>query len=79
VLLVGEVPEWETISYVRDASEQGRHKALVLLGHEVSEEAGMTSTVNDLRTLFPKLPIVHLPAGQPMWTPERPPSPVPNN
>ena len=27
VLLVGEVPEWETISYVRDASEQGRHKA----------------------------------------------------
>jgi putative NIF3 family GTP cyclohydrolase 1 type 2 len=78
VLLVGEVPEWETISYVRDASEQGRHKALVLLGHEVSEEAGMTSIVNDLRGLFPKLPVVHLPAGQPMWTPERPPS-APNN
>jgi putative NIF3 family GTP cyclohydrolase 1 type 2 len=79
VLLVGEVPEWETISYVRDASEQGRHKALVLLGHEVSEEAGMTSAVNDLRALFPKLPIVHLPAGQPMWTPERPPAPAPKN
>lgn len=78
VLLVGEVPEWETISYVRDASEQGRHKALVLLGHEVSEEAGMTSIVDDLRALFPKLPIVHLPAGQPMWTPEHPPSPAPN-
>jgi putative NIF3 family GTP cyclohydrolase 1 type 2 len=74
VLLVGEVPEWETISYVRDASEQGRHKALVLLGHEVSEEAGMTSIVNDLRALFPKMPVVHLPAGQPMWTPERPPA-----
>ena len=78
VLLVGEVPEWETISYVRDASTQGRHKALVLLGHEVSEEAGMTSVVNDVRGLFPKLPVVHLPAGQPMWTPERPPAPTPN-
>ncbi len=74
VLLVGEVPEWETISYVLDASAQGRLKALILLGHEVSEEAGMTKCVEDVRALFPKLPVVHLPAGQPMWTPERPPA-----
>jgi len=74
VLLVGEVPEWETISYVRDASEQGRHKALVLLGHEVSEEEGMKLILDDIHTLFPSLPVAHLPAGQPMWTPEHPPS-----
>ena len=74
VLLVGEVPEWETISYVRDASAQGRPKALILLGHEVSEEAGMTKCVEDLRALFPNVPVVHIPAGQPMWTPERPPA-----
>lgn len=73
VLLVGEVPEWETISYVRDASAQGRHKALILLGHEVSEEPGMVTWVKDLHTLFPKLSIAHISAGQPMWTPEHPP------
>ena len=76
VLLAGEVPEWETIAYVNDASAQGRHKALILLGHEVSEEPGMEKCAADFRALFPKLPVVHLPAGQPMWTPEHPPAPV---
>jgi len=79
VLLVGEVPEWETIAYVRDASAQGRHKALVLLGHEVSEEPGMKKCVEDLRALFPNVPVVHIPAGQPMWTPEHPPTPAVNS
>lgn len=74
VLIVGEVPEWETIAYVRDASEQGRHKALILLGHEVSEESGMKKCAEDLHALFPKLPVAHVSAGQPMWTPERPPA-----
>lgn len=74
VLLVGEVSEWETISYVRDASAQGRHKALILVGHEVSEEPGVAIWVKDLHALFPKLPVVHISAGQPMWTPEHPPS-----
>ena len=74
VLIVGEVPEWETIAYVRDASEQGRRKALILLGHEVSEEDGMKKVLDDLRALFPKVPVAHLSAGQPMWTPERPPA-----
>ena len=76
VLLVGEVPEWETIAYVRDASAQGRPEALILLGHEVSEEAGMKLCAQDFRALFPNLPVVHIPAGQPMWTPERPPTSV---
>ncbi len=73
VLLAGEAPEWEAVEYVRDASAQGRHKALVLLGHEVSEEAGMEQCAEDLRALFPGLPVVHIPAGQPTWNPEHPP------
>jgi putative NIF3 family GTP cyclohydrolase 1 type 2 len=74
VLLAGEVPEWETVEYVRDASAQGRHKALILLGHEVSEEDGMKQCAEDLRPLFPKLQVVFIPAGQPMWSPDRPPT-----
>jgi len=73
VLLAGEVPEWETVEYVRDASAQGRHKALILLGHAISEEAGMKQCASDLRALFPNVKVQFVPAGQPTWNPDHPP------
>lgn len=73
VLLAGEVPEWETVEYVRDASAQGHHKALILLGHEVSEEPGMKKCAEDLHAMFPTLPVTFIPAGQPTWNPDCPP------
>ncbi len=79
VLLVGEVPEWETVEYVRDATAQGRHKALILLGHEVSEEPGMKTCAQDLRAIFPNLPVELIPAGQPYWTPDYPAASAPTN
>ena len=74
VLLAGEVPEWETVEYVRDASAQGRHKALILLGHAISEEAGMKQCAEDLRALFPNGKVQFVAAGQPTWNPDRPPA-----
>jgi putative NIF3 family GTP cyclohydrolase 1 type 2 len=74
VLLAGESAEWETVEYVRDAAAQGRKKALILMGHEVSEEAGMKQCAEDLRPLFPNLQVTHIPAGQPMWSPTNPPA-----
>ena len=74
MLLAGESAEWETVEYVRDASAQGRHKALILMGHEVSEEAGMKQCAEDLRPLFPNVPVIHIPTGQPMWSPANPTS-----
>lgn len=74
VLLVGEAAEWEAVEYVRDASAQGRHKAMIVLGHEVSEEPGMKKCAEELRTVFPNVEVVHIPAGQPFWTPDRPPA-----
>ena len=41
VLLAGETVEWETVEYTRDATDSGSRKALILLGHNNSEEAGM--------------------------------------
>src|SRR5215468_8838063 len=41
VLLVGETVEWETVEYVDDAVAEGRRKALVVIGHIPSEQAGM--------------------------------------
>ncbi len=65
VLVAGEAREWETVEYVRDAAAEGRHKALILLGHEVSEEPGMEYCARWLRPLFPSVPVTFIPAGEP--------------
>ena len=73
VLIAGEANEWETVEYVRDAVAQGRSKALILLGHEVSEEPGMERCARELREIFPGVRVDHIVAGQPLWSPGRPP------
>ena len=74
LLIAGEASEWETVEYVRDASAQGRHKALILLGHEVSEEPGMEKCTQDLRVVFPNMKVEHIPAGNALWLPGAPPA-----
>lgn len=71
VLVAGEAREWETVEYVRDAAAQGRRKALILLGHEVSEEVGMEYCARWLRQLFPAVPVTFIPAGEPFQTPAK--------
>jgi len=74
VLVAGEAAEWETVEYVRDAARQGRHKALILLGHEVSEEPGMEYCAKWVQTLFPDIPVEFIPAGSPFLPPDPNPS-----
>ena len=65
VLVCGEINEWETCEYVRDAVAQGREKALIVLGHAKSEEAGMEWLGEWLRPKFPGISIAHVPVGDP--------------
>jgi putative NIF3 family GTP cyclohydrolase 1 type 2 len=64
-LLAGEVNEWETTEYVRDAITAGIPKALVVAGHEPTEEAGMRHLATWLADLVPGLAITHVPSGDP--------------
>lgn len=68
LLIVGESREWETVPYVQDAAAVGKQKALILLGHEVSEEPGMEECARWVRTLFPALPVSFIPTGEPFQT-----------
>ena len=68
LLVAGESREWETVPYVVDAAAEGRHKALILLGHVVSEEAGMDECARWLRTVFPGMSIQFIPAGESFHT-----------
>jgi putative NIF3 family GTP cyclohydrolase 1 type 2 len=65
VLVCGEIDEWETSEYVRDAVAQGQAKALIVLGHANSEEPGMAWLVEWLRPRFPDVAITHVPVGDP--------------
>lgn len=62
-LVGGEVPEWESISYVRDAVSQGKKKAMILIGHVNSEEAGMNYCSEWLKGFVTGTPILFIKAG----------------
>ncbi|MFC5471113.1 Nif3-like dinuclear metal center hexameric protein [Cohnella suwonensis] len=55
LLIAGETNEWEANEYARDAADMGQSKALIVLGHQKSEEAGMLTVVDMLHRSFPEL------------------------
>ncbi|HTE27896.1 Nif3-like dinuclear metal center hexameric protein [Flavitalea sp.] len=63
VLVCGEVSEWETAEYVRDARAKGDKLALVVLGHAASEEPGSLFMARWFREKVPAIKTTHLPAG----------------
>ncbi len=71
-LLIGETPEWETVEYVADAVSEGKRKALLILGHIVSEQAGMEECTSWLRNFVAEVPIRFIPAKEPFWEPSEP-------
>ena len=68
VLLVGETREWETVEYVADAVSERKRKALVVIGHVPSEQAGMEECARWLKMFVKDVPIEFVPAKQPFWT-----------
>jgi putative NIF3 family GTP cyclohydrolase 1 type 2 len=66
VVVCGETSEWQVCEYVRDSVAAGMNRALIILGHEKSEEAGMEYLVKWLRPMLPGVPITHVPSGDPI-------------
>lgn len=69
VLVIGETREWETVEYARDAMAQGKNKGLIILGHCISEEAGMKYCATWLEGFVKDIPIKFIPAKNPFWAP----------
>lgn len=70
VLIGGETHEWETVEWVRDADSAGKKKALILMGHANSEEAGMEYCAAWLRPFITEIPVKFVAAGDPFWGPQ---------
>ena len=71
-LIIGETHEWELVEYAQDMIASGKKKALIILGHVVSEQAGMKYCADWLRTFITEVPIAFFPASEPYWSPDRP-------
>ena len=63
-------PEGFRFEYVQDQIESGKNKALIILGHVVSEQAGMKYCAEWLREFVPEVPVEFVPAPEPYWSPE---------
>lgn len=69
VLIVGETREWETVEYVSDAVSEKRNKALIILGHIPSEQAGMEECARWLKQFVTEVPVSFIAAREPFWRP----------
>lgn len=72
VLVVGETREWEVVEYAQDMISSGQKKALIVLGHVVSEQAGMKYCAEWLKGFVREVPVEFIAAAEPFWSPDKP-------
>lgn len=65
VIIVGEISEWETAEYIRDARLMGATVSLVVLGHAVSEEPGMEWMAEWLQPKIQGITVTHIASKNP--------------
>lgn len=73
VVISGEQQEvdgfLDSPEYVLDGAALGIPKGWIMLGHAVSEEAGMLEMAQWIRTFVPEVPVQLVKAGEPFWAP----------
>ena len=57
----------EAVEYAADAVTEGHNKALIVIGHISSEQAGMEECTRWLDGFIRSVPIEFVPAKQPFW------------
>ena len=65
VMVCGEITEWTLSAYVRDAVALGFNKAMIVVGHERSEEPGMKDLADRLQPLLGDIPVRFSDSGEP--------------
>ena len=66
VSIGGEISEsGSNTEYALDAAAAGQPKAMIILGHMMSEDHGMKEVADWLRTFLTGVPVAFIPAGEP--------------
>lgn len=74
VLICGETREWELVEYCQDSIRAGNKKALIVVGHVLSEQGGMILAADWLKSFVPEVPVKFVPAPEPFWIAGQPPT-----
>jgi putative NIF3 family GTP cyclohydrolase 1 type 2 len=69
VFVCGEPREWDACEYARDSIAAGKKKGMIVLGHDMSEEAGMEECARWVKAFVPEVPVEFMSAGEAFWTP----------
>jgi len=69
VVVCGETREWELVEYVQDSITAGNKKALIVVGHVLSEQGGMILCAEWLKSFITEVPIEFVAAPEPFWSP----------
>ena len=74
VVISGEQQETDgaldSPEYVLDAVTLGINKGWIMLGHAISEEAGMLEMAQWIKGFVPEVPVQLVKAGEPFWAPK---------
>ena len=74
VVISGEQQEsdggFDSPAYVVDAVALGLAKGWIMLGHAISEEAGMLEMAQWIKGFVPEIPVQLVKAGEPFWAPK---------
>jgi hypothetical protein len=74
VVISGEQQETDgtldSPEYVLDAVTLGINKGWIMLGHTISEEAGMLEMAEWIKGFVPEVPVQLVKAGEPFWSPK---------
>jgi putative NIF3 family GTP cyclohydrolase 1 type 2 len=74
VVISGEQQETDGTAdspeYVLDAVTLGINKGWIMLGHAISEEAGMLEMAQWIKGFVPEVPVQLVRAGEPFWAPD---------
>jgi putative NIF3 family GTP cyclohydrolase 1 type 2 len=65
VMICGDITEWTLCPYIRDAAALGMNKAMLVLGHERSEEAGMKYMAEWLEPMLDGISVQFIDAKEP--------------
>jgi putative NIF3 family GTP cyclohydrolase 1 type 2 len=65
VIIAGESLEWTLCAYVRDAAQLGLNRAMIVAGHNRTEEAGMKYLTEWLTTVLPGIRMFFVESGDP--------------
>jgi putative NIF3 family GTP cyclohydrolase 1 type 2 len=60
---------FDSPAYVLDAAAAGVAKGWIMLGHTISEEAGMLEMAQWIKGFVPEVPVELVKAGEPLWGP----------